>query len=122
MAMEYPLDPSVIRFYHAHVYYDESTRAAAERLRSEIERRFDVVMGRWREGPVGPHPQSMYQVKFDPPEFNRIVPWLMMNRVGLNILIHPDTGDAVADHAVNALWLGNKLPLNIEILRHITNA
>lgn len=120
--MAYPEDPSVIRFYHAHVYYDEATRAKAQRLREELERRFAVVMGRWREMPVGPHPQSMYQVKFDPPEFSRIVPWLMINRDGLNILVHPDTGDAIADHALNPLWLGDKLELNIEILRHIASA
>jgi DOPA 4,5-dioxygenase len=120
--MEYPADSSTIRYYHAHIYYDAASRPAAERLRNEIESRFDVVMGRWREEPVGPHPQPMYQVKFDPPEFARIVPWLMINRAGLNILVHPDTGDAYADHVVNPVWLGEKLKLNAEILRHITSA
>ena len=120
--MDNPSDPAKIRFYHAHIYYDESSWAAAAQIRKEIERRFNVVMGRWREEPVGPHPQAMYQVKFDPPEFARIVPWLMLNRSGLTVLIHPDTGDALADHAVNPLWLGQKLELNIEILKHITSA
>lgn len=120
--MEYPADPAAIRFYHAHVYYDESSRPTAASLREEIEKRFEVVMGRWREEPVGPHPQPMYQVKFDPPEFARIVPFLMLNRAGLTILVHPDTADAYTDHAVNALWLGEKLTLNVEILRHIMSA
>jgi DOPA 4,5-dioxygenase len=120
--MDYPAESSMIRFYHAHIYYDPASRPAAERLREEIERRFEVVMGRWREEPVGPHPQSMYQVKFDPPEFAKIVPWLMINRAGLNVLIHPDTGDAVTDHAVNALWLGQKLDLRIDVLKHLTAA
>jgi DOPA 4,5-dioxygenase len=120
--MEYPVDPSLIRFYHAHVYYDEATRAVAARLRDEIEKRFEVVMGRWREEPVGPHPQAMYQVKFEPAEFARIVPWLMLNRAGLNILVHPDTGAAYPDHVDNPLWLGDKLTLNAEVLRHITSA
>lgn len=120
--MDNPADPAKIRFYHAHIYYDEASRPTAARIREEIERRFNVVMGRWREEPVGPHPQPMYQVKFDPPEFARIVPWLMLNRGGLTVLVHPDTGDALADHAVNPLWLGQKLELNLEILRHITSA
>ena len=120
--MEYPADSSIIRFYHAHIYYDESSRPTAARLREEIEHRFEVVMGRWRDMPVGPHPQAMYQVKFDPPEFARIVQWLMINRAGLDVLVHPDTGDALTDHAVNALWLGRKLELNVEVLRHITSA
>ena len=120
--MDYPVDSSVIRFYHAHVYYDAASRPAAERLRSEIEGRFEVVMGRWREEPVGPHPQAMYQVKFDPPEFARIVPWLMVNRAGLAVLVHPDTGDAYTDHAENPLWLGEKLKLNVEFLRQFASA
>ena len=52
----------------------------------------------------------MYQVKFNPEEFASVVPWLMLNRAGLNILVHPETTDAYTDHAVNALWLGAKLP------------
>jgi DOPA 4,5-dioxygenase len=115
--MKYTADPSIIVFYHAHIYYGDQTRPTAERLRTEIEARFDVVMGRWRDEPVGPHPQAMYQVKFNPPEFAKIVPWLMINRAGLNVLVHPETGDAVRDHLVHALWLGEKLPLRIDILR-----
>jgi DOPA 4,5-dioxygenase len=71
-------------------------------------------MGRWREEPVGPHPQSMYQVAFESAEFSRLVPWLMINRRGLPILVHPETGDNYADHAINALWLGDKLKLRLE--------
>ena len=59
---------------------------------------------------------AMYQVKFDPEEFARIVPWLMLNRDGLNILVHPETTDAFTDHAVNALWLGEKLKLRLDVL------
>jgi DOPA 4,5-dioxygenase len=109
-------DPAKINFYHAHVYYDAASRAEAARLRDAIERGFEVEMGRWREEPVGPHPQPMYQVKFKVGEFARIVPWLMLNRLGLTILVHPDTGDAYRDHAVNPLWLGEKLQLRLEVL------
>jgi DOPA 4,5-dioxygenase len=79
-------------------------------------------MGRWRDEPVGPHPQPMYQVKFDPEEFARIVPWLMLNRDGLNILVHPETTDAYTDHAVSALWLGEKLALRLDVLRNLKAA
>ena len=43
--MDYPVESSIIRFYHAHIYYDADSRPAAARLREEIERRFEVVMG-----------------------------------------------------------------------------
>jgi hypothetical protein len=68
------MDPGKITDYHAHVYYDAGSRARAEELRGALERGFEVVMGRWRDAPVGPHPQAMYQVKFSPEVFGRIVP------------------------------------------------
>jgi len=116
------IDPAIIKCYHAHIYYDDASRETAARLRETIERSFKVEMGRWREEPVGPHPQSMYQVKFDPAEFARIVPWLMLNRAGLNILVHPETTDAYIAHAVNALWLGEKLTLRLDVLRGLKSA
>ncbi len=108
-------DIKKIRGYHAHIYYDRKSRPTAERIRRTLPRRFDVELGRWREEPVGPHPQSMYQVKFAPAEFPRLVPWLMLNRDGLAILVHPETGDDFTDHALNALWLGEKLKLRLGI-------
>jgi DOPA 4,5-dioxygenase len=111
------IDPSRITGYHAHIYYDTFTRATAAWLREAIERAFPVRMGRWREAPVGPHPQSMYQVAFETAIFAQIVPWLMLNRRGLAILVHPETGDAYSDHAVNPLWLGQPLPLRLWTLR-----
>ena len=99
--------------YHAHVYYDEARKRAAEELRSQILQRFVVEMGRWREEPVGPHPQAMYQVAFQPELFATIVPWLLINRKDLDILVHPNTGASIKDHTSHALWLGNKLSLRL---------
>jgi len=110
-------DAARIHGYHAHIYYDNTSRETEARLREALERSFEIVMGRWRDEPVGPHPQSMYQVKFNPGEFARIVPWLMLNRSGLTILVHPETDNAYLDHAENALWLGQKLSLRLETLR-----
>ncbi len=110
-------DPAGIAGYHAHVYYDAAARPSAERLRQAMGERFAVTLGRWRDNPVGPHPTSMYQVAFAVAEFPRLVPWLMLNRAGLSILVHPRTGDDYADHARFALWLGTPLPLRLEALR-----
>jgi len=104
--------------YHAHVYYDAATRSLAERLRQAMGERFAVTLGRWHDQPVGPHPQSMYQVAFAADEFARLVPWLMLNRTGLSILVHPSTGNDYEDHARLPLWLGTPLPLLLEELRH----
>ena len=110
-------EPEQIRSYHAHVYYDAATRPVAERLREAIGNRFDTELGRWHDEPVGPHPVSMYQVAFPVSEFPRLVPWLMLNRGGLSVLVHPQTEDAYDDHTIHALWLGAPLPLRVEGLR-----
>jgi aromatic ring-cleaving dioxygenase len=110
-------DPGIIRSYHAHIYYGVATKPVAERLREAIGNRFTVELGRWHDEPVGPHPTSMYQVAFAVGEFPRLVPWLMLNRGGLDVLVHPQTDDPYEDHATHALWLGKKLPLRLDGLK-----
>ena len=106
-----------IHGYHAHIYYrNGDERDTAARLREILASYPDVRMGRWREEPVGPHPLPMYQVAFPAAQFPAIVPWLMLNRDELTILVHPETGDDVVDHRDNPLWLGEKLDLNIAFL------
>lgn len=112
---EFPLgDADRITGYHAHIYYDPATRETAARLRGRIWDKFVVEMGRFRDGPVGPHPQPMFQVAFRKDLFPEIVPWLMVNRDGLTILVHPESGDAYRDHAYWPLWLGQKLRLRLD--------
>ena len=112
-------DPAIIRDYHVHVYYDpDATRATAERLRGRVAVAFpQAVLGRWHDALVGPHSQPMFQIAFAREMFASFVPWLMLNREGLTLLLHPDTGDACADHTVHAAWLGAVLPLRLEALR-----
>ena len=109
-------DPQAIEDYHAHVYYDvSSTRGKAERLRQRIGAAFpQAVLGRWHDELVGPHPQSMYQVAFPSGMLASFVPWLMLNRDGLTILLHPETGNAYRDHTAHAAWFGGMLPLRLE--------
>jgi len=110
-------DPAGIESYHAHIYYDPATRPIAERLRQAMGEAFTVEIGRWHDVPVGPHPQAMYQVAFAVAEFPRLVPWLMLNRNGLSVLVHPNTGDEYEDHATYRLWLGAPLPLRLDVLK-----
>jgi DOPA 4,5-dioxygenase len=106
-----------IESYHAHVYFDgPAAREQAALLRDEIAARFLVQMGRWREQPVGPHPMAMYQVAFDKELFPTLVPWLMLNRRGLTIVVHPNTDRPKDDHLKHALWLGAALELDGSLL------
>ena len=107
--------------YHAHVYYTTQTHAQAAHLRQHIEQLFDIAMGRWRDQPVGPHLQPMYQVAFETSIFSKIVPWLMINHLGLSILVHPNTGHALLDHSENALWIGEKLGIRTDFFHDSDN-
>ncbi len=110
------LDTDVIEDYHAHVYYDAETKETAARLRAAVEARFEVTMGRWHDRPVGPHPRWSYQIAFKPAIFGALVPWLALNRDGLVIFVHPNTGHDLTDHAQRAIWLGEKVALDLSVL------
>ncbi len=110
-------DAARITEFHAHVYFDGASRDAAAALREGLGARFVVALGRWHERPIGPHPKAMYQVAFAPDQFGALVPWMMLNRGALSVLVHPMTGDAVADHSAHALWLGERLAIDLEFLR-----
>jgi aromatic ring-cleaving dioxygenase len=109
-------DPRAIAAYHAHIYYDPAkTRGRAERLRRSVAEKFpQAKLGRWHDELVGPHPQAMYQIAFAPQLLAEFVPWLMLNRDGLTVLLHPETGDNYTDHSAHAAWFGAVLPLRLE--------
>ena len=106
----------MISHFHAHIYYEDKSRDAAKTLRISIEKNYVVEMGRWRDKPVGPHPQAMYQVSFQPCLFGTFVPWLMLNRSCLSILVHPNTESSILDHTKYALWMGKSLNLRLNKL------
>ncbi|MDQ2802098.1 MAG: DOPA 4,5-dioxygenase family protein [Pseudomonadota bacterium] len=107
---------SAIKDFHAHVYVEPGvTEDAATRLRTRVAEVFPTaLLGRWHAVPIGPHTRPMYQIAFSVALFPTLVPWLMLNREGLNVLLHPETGDDPADHTIHAAWLGEKLPLRME--------
>ncbi|MCC7081288.1 MAG: 4,5-dioxygenase [Burkholderiales bacterium] len=80
-----------VKGYHAHVYFDPATRPVAERLRDTLAGNFAVEPGNFADAPRGPHPVPQFNVIFETPEFQNIVPGLMLNRAGLDVLVHPLT-------------------------------
>jgi aromatic ring-cleaving dioxygenase len=112
-----PTPLAAITSYHAHIYFDPGeSRERAARLRALIGERFVARIGSWHDKPVGPHPKPMYQVAFALDLFPTFVPWLMLNRMGLQVLVHPNTQRPRDDHLVHALWLGGDLLLKEEVL------
>lgn len=103
--------------FHAHVYYDASTYAQAEKLCDTAGEMFAVTVGQKHKKPVGPHPCWSCQLAFKPEEFGNIVPWLALNRDGLTIFIHANTGNDMKDHVEHTIWMGKVEPLNLDMFR-----
>lgn len=101
-----------ISSYHAHIYFNEDTAYRAAQLREWVIDRFRVELGEWNEGPRGPHTTPSFYFGFSTDQVPTVVPWLMLNHLGLKILIHPNTDDPYADHLINALWIGDTQPVN----------
>jgi aromatic ring-cleaving dioxygenase len=113
------MDTANIQDWHAHIYFDAITVEPARALREKIEKTFqDIVMGRFHERPVGPHPRFSYQVLFKNDQLAPILSWLALNRGQLTVFVHPNTGEQLEDHRDRAIWLGEQVPLLLDALRN----
>jgi DOPA 4,5-dioxygenase len=104
--------------FHAHIYFPAADAEAGAACQQQVRERFGglVTVGRFHAQPVGPHPVAMFQVAFPAGHLEALVTWLMEHREGRSILVHPLTGDELADHRDHALWLGPPLPLDLAAL------
>jgi aromatic ring-cleaving dioxygenase len=110
--------PTKIGGYHAHVYYDPETRPRAERLRETIAASLAVEVPELSDKPRGPHPVPQFRFTFTAAQFENVVPWLMLNRQGLDVLVHPLTDNSYDDHSRYAVWLGSPVALKLNAMRH----
>ena len=102
--------------YHAHVYFEPDQITTARQLYKQLAADFPVQLGRIFTIPIGPHPKPMYQVSFTAKSFASLVPWLMHNRQGLDVLIHGVSGDDLLDHTELLMWLGKSHDLDLSVL------
>lgn len=75
---------------------------------------------RFFDKPVGPHPVAMFEVNlFTPAQFGAFVPWLVINRGPLSVLVHPNTVDSEEErnHTQRATWLGERIPLDLRVFK-----
>ena len=109
------LDPASIESWHAHVYFDAESRDAAKAFRDVVAARFGdrVMLGRFHERPVGPHPRWSYQIAFAPAQFADVAGWLALNHGALDVFVHPNTGDQLRDHRDSAIWIGRSHELDL---------
>jgi aromatic ring-cleaving dioxygenase len=107
---------STINGYHAHVYFDAAERERAARLCEAAHAAFGVAVGRMHDRPVGPHPRGSCQLTVATDQLASVLPWLVLNRNGLTVFAHAQTGDALKDHTDHVIWLGPSEPLDLAAL------
>jgi len=70
----------------------------------------------------------MFEVNlFTPAQFGAFIPWLVINRGPLSVLIHPNSVDPITgeheeaerDHTQRATWMGDRLPLDLSLFKRM---
>lgn len=112
-----------VQYYDFHVYYYariEESRAEADELRAALLAAFPqecaegaiIVKKLPDDRVIGPHITQFWEADVKRPEvFVQVLSWFQLHHGALLVLIHPQTGDDLADHTDRALWLGTRLPV-----------
>ena len=102
--------------FHAHIYYSDDDRPAAEALRNCFLDMQPIVLfvGRMMDEGVGPHPIAQYEVHFLEDARPDVVGAIEAS--GLRALVHPLTDDDLADHTTLAHWIGEPVELDVSVL------
>lgn len=115
-----------ISHFHSHIYFDlEHGAAATKESASELQQGILAELGELVrvhgliDEPIGPHPLPMFEVDIPAENIKPVKKWLAAHRGPHSILVHPLTGDELADHRDYAQWIGPALPLNLEFLEEI---
>lgn len=100
--------------YHAHVYFEPPQQAEAHALRDRAAEALSAVATVYppRDVPVGPHARPMFEIAFAGDALDAVLAWVESHHGDFPVLVHPETGDDVADHRDHAIWLGMQLPLD----------
>lgn len=104
---------TTIKNYHAHVYYGAETIERARKVCEAAVEQFGVGMGTMHQRPVGPHPDWSCLLTVPTEQIGEFLSWVVMNRDGLVIFIHPNTGEDLQDHRDRAIWVGTDRKLNL---------
>ena len=107
--------------YHLHVYYDARNRAAAAAFREQLLRMVVadgepgfLYVGELRDHKVGPHPVPQFEAHFRASFLPAVLP--LARASGFTVLVHPLTLDDLADHTSLGQWIGEPIPLDLEVL------
>jgi DOPA 4,5-dioxygenase len=104
--------------YHAHLYFLPEQADSVRDLHRSAERDLGAIATLWpmRMQPVGPPPPPMFEIEFPHASRDRVLDWLHAHRGPFPVLLHPETDDPKRDHRDDAVWLGQRLDLNLAAL------
>ncbi|KAL4757437.1 uncharacterized protein BDW70DRAFT_143328 [Aspergillus foveolatus] len=110
--------------FDIHIYHFQNNpdqvayaRALWERIRREFP---ELRIYTFWDKPVGPHPVAMFEVNlFTPAQFGAFIPWLVIYRGPLSVLVHPNTEahEDERNHTQRAMWLGDRIPLDLRVFK-----
>lgn len=105
--------------YHVHVYYSLDQFELASRVRDKMMKDIPSMQGfgLLRDRPIGPHPTPMFEAWFGHDILDEVLKWVSKNRQDLSVMFHPLSGNDYADHAIHAKWIGDPLPLKLDIFK-----
>ena len=104
-----------IHDFHAHIYFDADRLPEAQALAAMVQQRFGLPVGHFHTRPVGPHPRGSVQMTVAADLFGDVAQWLALNRGGLTVFAHANTGDDRADHTSHVIWFGPSEELDLSI-------
>ena len=107
-------EPS-IRDFHAHIYFNADELGRAQALASAAQAKFGVAVGHFHTRPVGPHPRGSVQLTVPRDDFGDVAQFLALNRGGLTVFAHAETGEDLADHTQHVIWFGPSEKLDLSI-------
>src|SRR3954452_7794215 len=107
--------------YHAHIYYSDDQRLAAQALRNDFIARASgaedaeiLFVGQMTDRGVGPHPIPQYEIHFREPSLPAVA--AAIEASGLRALVHPLPDADLADHTTLVRWFGEPLELDVHVL------
>ncbi len=108
----------MIHSYHGHIYFTLREAALAAQVRENILKNLPQLTyaGQLIPMPIGPHPKPMFEIHIPASHINLAMATIDKLRKELSVLIHPVQADELEAHTNAARWLGEKLPLKLDIL------
>lgn len=108
--------PQPFEVFHSHVYFEAHSIEKAEKFHQKFQDlKIPLQVSRMIHKPIGPHPFPMFEVDFKAQNFLEVIRFMQDHREDLNILVHPLSGSQILDHTDYAMFLGEKLNLNLAI-------